>query len=66
MCYTIDIIQDDLCEINPNEVFSAHIEFRSGIQPITVAPENTLVIIDDNSEPECGESIIQLLINYSQ
>ena len=61
-CYTIDIIEDDLCEIDPPEGFSALLAFRSGIEPITLEISLSIVVIDDNSEPECGESIIQLII----
>ena len=53
MCYTVDINQDDLCE--NNEDFIALLTFRSGIEPITVARERAIVLID---EPVCGESIV--------
>ena len=56
-CFTVDITQNDLCE--NNEDFFANLEFRSGIEPIIVAPERANVLID---EPECGESIIIIII----
>ena len=67
MCYTITIIDDDVCENDPNENFFVNLEYSSGIQPITVALNRATVTIDDDSEPECGESIILLvLLIYSQ
>ena len=63
-CYTIDILEDDLCEIDPLEFFQTVLTFRSGNEPITVAPDVALVIIDDNSEPECGESIKIIIVNH--
>ena len=58
-------MDDNLCEIDPTEGFPATLALRSGIEPITVEISLSIVVIDDNSEPECGESIAQLLINYS-
>ena len=54
MCHTITIIQDNICEIDPNEQFFSDLSFISGLQPITINPARATVIIDDSAEPECG------------
>ena len=54
-CYNVTINQDNICENNPNEDFTVTLQYESGIQPISVAPDVADVIIDDDNEPECGE-----------
>ena len=53
VCHDIDILQDDICESDPNESFFSNLAFSSGMQPITVFPRTAEVIIDDTAEPEC-------------
>ena len=54
-CHTVHIIDDDICEDDPNENYFSSLEFGGGVQPITVDPALTEVIIDDTNQPECGE-----------
>lgn len=53
MCYNITIIDDDLCEIPP-ENFLSHLEIVSG-DFIQILFGFTEVVIIDELEPECGE-----------
>ena len=53
VCHTIDIIQDDICESDPNEQFFSDLAYVSGVLPITIDPSTAEVIIDDSAEPEC-------------
>ena len=53
VCHTIEIINDDICEHNPNEFFFSDLAYVSGMQPITIAPPTARVVIDDSGEPEC-------------
>ena len=55
-CYSININQDDICEIDPNESFTVSLQYESGTQPILVEPDVADVLINDNDETECGES----------
>ena len=54
--HRIDITQDDLCEIDPNEYFSSNIVLDTGVQPIEVIYPQANVTIIDTLEPECGKS----------
>ena len=54
-CHNVSIIDNDICEDNPNENFFSSLEFGGGEQPITIDPAQTEVIIDDTNQPECGE-----------
>ena len=54
-CHRVSIVDDDICEINPNENFFSNLEYGGGEQPIRVDPARTEVIIDDTNQPECGE-----------
>ena len=54
-CHTVDIRQDDECEHPVPEDFFANLAYVSGIQNINIVRDRTRVIIDDSSEPECGE-----------
>ena len=54
-CHPVGIVDDDICELDPNENFVPTLEIGGGKQPITVDPALTEVIIDDISQPECGE-----------
>ena len=54
-CHRVSIIDDDICEIDPNESFFSSLEFGGGELPITVDPSLTEVIIDDTNQPDCGE-----------
>ena len=53
VCHTIDILQDNICENDPNEFFLSDLAYVSGVQPITIYPPTAQVIIDDSAEPEC-------------
>ena len=53
--HTIRIIQDQICETDPNEVFFSNIAFNSGVQPIIMIRQTAEIIIDDSAEPECSE-----------
>ena len=53
VCHTIDILQDDICESDPNEHFFSDLSYVSGEPPITIEPDNAQVVIDDSAEPEC-------------
>ena len=55
VCFIVPIVNDSICEIDPNEQFLATLEYVSGILPITVDPDLATVIIDDTAEPECGK-----------
>ena len=54
-CHTVVITQDEFCEFPEPEDFFANLAYVSGIQDIIIVRERTRVIIDDSSEPECGE-----------
>ena len=68
-CHTVDILQDDECEHPELEDFLANLTYISGIQSINIVQDRTRVLIDDSSEPECGESrlsvITKTIINTS-
>ena len=53
--HTIDIIDDDECEKDPNETFFSDITLDSGIPEISVTVPQATVIIIDTDEPECGK-----------
>ena len=53
--HTIDIIDDDECEKDPNETFFSDITLDSGIPEISVTVPRATVIINDTAEPECGK-----------
>ena len=57
VCHDIDILQDDICESDPNEFFFSNLTLSSGMQPIIVFPPSAEVIIDDTAEPECKSYI---------
>ena len=52
-CHDVNIIDDNICE---NDSFFFNLVLDGGEQPIGVDPEQIQVIIDDTTEPECGES----------
>ena len=52
-CHSVQILQDDECELTP-ESFSANLAYVSGIPIITIDPPRTGVFIDDSNEQECG------------
>ena len=54
VCHTITIIDDNECEIDPNEQFFSDLFFVSGSQP-TIDPDRATVIINDTVEPECSK-----------
>ena len=54
-CHTVQLIQDDECEL-PVENFFANLTLLSGRPVIIIDPFITEVIIDDSSENDCGES----------
>ena len=53
VCHSINIINDDVCESDPNEHFFSDLALRSGMPPINILPMTARVIIDDTAEPEC-------------
>ena len=52
-CHTVNIVDDNDCE-QPAEDFFSNLMFVSGQQVVTINPAQAQVIIDDDSEPECG------------
>ena len=55
VCHTVHIIDDVVCEDNPNESFFSSLDVGSREQAIIVEPSLTEVIIDNTNQPECGE-----------
>ena len=53
VCHTITIMDDDICESDPNENFFYNLAYVSGTQPISIAPMTALLIVDDTTEQEC-------------
>ena len=53
VCHSITILQDNVCESDPNEYFFSNLSYVSGVQPISIDPPTAQVIIDDTNEPEC-------------
>ena len=53
VCHTIVIVNDDICERDPNENFFSDLVYVSGVMPITIAPSTAQIVIDDSAEPEC-------------
>ena len=53
VCHTIDILQDNICESDPNEQFFSDLAYVSGVLPITISPPTARVVIDDRLEEEC-------------
>ena len=53
-CHTVQINNDAFCE-QPARHFVSQLTYVRGIMPITVDPDMTTVIIDDDKESECGE-----------
>ena len=60
-CHTVDILQDRLCEHPDLEDFLVNLAYVSGIQNINILRDRTRVLIDDSSEPECGESRLRVI-----
>ena len=60
-CYTVNILQDGLCEHPVPDDFFANLAYVSGIQNINIVQDRTQVLIDDSSEPECGESRLSVI-----
>ena len=54
VCHNVTINDDNECE-QPAESFLSRLSYVSGEMPITIAPEEARVFIDDDNEPECGE-----------
>ena len=57
-CHTVNILQDDECEHPVLEDFFANLAYVSGMQNINIVRDRAQVLIDDSSEPECGELIV--------
>ena len=57
-CHEVDIIDDEICE--PLEDFFSDLIFGGGIQPISIEPSQTRVVIDDTDQEECGERCYNL------
>ena len=54
-CHSVHIIDDDICEDDPNENFFSSLDLGDGEQSIIVDPSLTEVIVDDANQPECGK-----------
>ena len=54
VCHMVQIIQDNICEMVPEEFFF-NLQYESGIMPIIINPNQIRVLIDDANEPECGK-----------
>lgn len=52
VCHNMSTLNDFFCEGDPIFFFS-DLAYFSGIQPITVMPVTTTVVIFDSSDPEC-------------
>ena len=63
--YGIDIIDDEICEMEPDEHFFSCLSFVGGVLPIAVNPDSAQVIIDDRSEPDC-RTLIPFSISNAQ
>ena len=61
VCHTIDILQDTICEIGPNEHFFSDLSYVSGLLPINISPPTARVVIDDSMEEECKYEQLTLL-----
>ena len=61
VCHTIDILQDIICEDDPNENFFSDLSYVSGVPPITINPPTAQIVIDDSDELECKYEKISLL-----
>ena len=55
VCHTVQITQDNICEIEPFEAFFSNLKYKSGTMPIIISRSQTRVLIDDTNELECGE-----------
>ena len=53
-CHTVQINDDNLCEQPPQDFFS-QLTYIVGGRPITVDPDRARVVINDDTEDECGE-----------
>ena len=61
VCHTITILQDDDCELLPeNEFFFSDLALESGILDILIDPPTAQVVIDDRAEPECGNLVLTI------
>ena len=54
--HTITILNDSICERDPNEQFFSNLNYVSGEKPITITPMRAEIVIDDFAEKECGKS----------
>ena len=54
MCHTVQIVDDDECEISPVEDFVSGLQLESG-RNIDVVQDTAHVFIDDTAGFECGE-----------
>ena len=52
-CHSIFILNNSICESDPNENFFSDLAYVSGVQPIIIDPVTAQVFIDDSAEPEC-------------
>ena len=55
VCHTIDITDDNDCEVQQIQDFFSNLDLDSGEDPIIIRPERAQVIINDTAEQECGE-----------
>ena len=53
VCHSITILQDNVCESDPNEFFFSDLSHVSGQERINIDPPTAQVIINDTNEPEC-------------
>ena len=57
----MNILQDSSCEHPDLEDFFVNLAYVSGMQNINIVQDRTRVLIDDSSEPECGESRLSVI-----
>ena len=58
VCHTITILQDDDCELLPENYFFSDLALDSGIPDIVIDLPTAQVVIDDRVEPECGNLVV--------
>ena len=61
VCHDIEIIDDNICEVEPIEDFFVILQYVSGDQPIIIDPANTHITINDIAESECGKKIMSCI-----
>ena len=60
VCHTITILQDNDCELLPENYFFSDLALESGTLDILIDPPTAQVVIDDRAEPECGNLVLTI------